>query len=49
MCRLLSPEAAKVQRRKPTPLYADRVYDTMRALPSPGESQESGNFEQWEQ
>jgi hypothetical protein len=35
--RILSPEAAKVQRRKPPPLYIDRVYDSLRAVPIPGE------------
>ncbi|KAG1676617.1 hypothetical protein FOA52_008746 [Chlamydomonas sp. UWO 241] len=37
LVRVFNPEAAKAARRKETPLYADRVYDTTRAKPTPVE------------
>lgn len=48
--RILTPEMAKVQRRKPHPLYSDRVYDTMRSVPTPGGGAEDGEGERvrWE-
>ena len=35
LVRILSPDAAKAQRKKPLPLYSDKVYDTTRSVPSP--------------
>ncbi|WIA19544.1 hypothetical protein OEZ85_004153 [Tetradesmus obliquus] len=36
LLRILTPEMAKLARRKPAPVYAERVYDTVsRALPTP--------------
>lgn len=35
LVRILSPEAAKAQRKKPLPIYSDKVYDSTRSVPSP--------------
>ena len=35
--RILAPDAARIQRRKKAPEYSDRVYDSLRDMPTPTE------------
>lgn len=44
LVRIMTPEMAKIERRKPLPAYSDRAYDTSRDAPTPVERKLYGKY-----